>query len=91
MSTTGLSRACDVIRNEKKREEGDRGMKAATDRLVPRIVVAVAEIVLVFGTSRASGGAGGTLPLEIPREVHEILGEGVVGAWRAELLRRRGR
>jgi len=45
-----------------------------------RIVVAVAGIVLVFGTSRASDGAGGTLPLEIPREVHEILGEGVVGA-----------
>jgi hypothetical protein len=80
MSTTGLSRACDVIRNEKKREEGDRGMKAATDRLVPRIVVAVAGIVLAFGTSRASGGAGGTLPLDIPREVHEILGGGVVGA-----------
>jgi hypothetical protein len=48
--------------------------------LTLRIAIVVAGIVLLSGTSRGSDNGGGTLPIEIPREVHEILGEGVVEA-----------
>lgn len=48
--------------------------------LALRIVFVVAGIVLSSGTSRGGDGAVETPPIEIPSEVHEILGEGVVEA-----------
>jgi hypothetical protein len=48
--------------------------------LTLRVVFVVAGIVLLSETSRGSDSTGGTLPTEIPREVHEILGAGVVEA-----------
>jgi len=48
--------------------------------LTLRIVFVVAGIVLSSGASRGSVGAEDTSPIAIPREVHEILGEGVVEA-----------